>query len=616
MAAPALSLSDGRDTVWTWQLWPLWFCFVLIGVVPFVSLYRVGPLSSFYLEAGSLAGALLLLLLSALEGRLNVKLPAASIYLLVLAVFWWVQARVMEVTFPGMNDMVVWTFVILALAAWACRGWVAAFGQDRVVAVLAWALVIGALIQAAVSLMQFTGWAGAEAFRGIIAYRGLREVSGQLGQRNHLGHYLMWGALAASYLWAQRRMPGWLGLLLVLMLTAALGLVNSRTIFTYIVGVGVLLPLWRLRAGRDANRLLLLMLLTLVLTMVVQLGIGHLLDWFAGVEYDTALARAENSSFAMSARDIEWRKAWAAFKQAPWWGYGWGGYALQGFLTNLEPGSYSRNNLNVLFTHTHNIVLQLLVEVGLAGTLLVAGGFAAAVWRMLVRPANAASLLLLAMMTVSLCHSMLEYPLWYIYFLTPFMLMMSLAPTRETDMTGEPVHARWQNRGGAVLALFLLVGLGRLGWVYTELVQFDRQNKNDTPAQVADKIAGLGKIAATEPMLRYYALLSLTRRADPAAPSVYPWAEAAAEQALTFRPYANAYQVGIYRYRRGETAAAAEWMQKMYEYYPYMMPFYAGKIRSNSSLKDLYPQLQADCKAFGRLETGAKPCDAGAPQTP
>ena len=608
--------SDGHDTVWTWQLWPLWFCFIWIGIVPFVSLYRVGPLSSFYLEAGSLAGAVMLLLLSALDGRLNVKLPTASVYLLVLAAFWWLQARVMGLSFPGMNDMVVWTFVILALAAWACRGWVAEFGQNRVVAVLAWVLVAGALMQALVSLMQFGGWAGEDMFRGIIAYRGLREVSGQLGQRNHLGHYLMWGALAAAYLWSQRRVPGWLGVALVLALTGALGLVNSRTIFTYVAGVGLLLPFWRLLAGREGNRLLWILLFTLLMTVVVQLGIGHVLNWFTGVAYDTALARVENSSFAMSARDIEWRKAWMAFQTAPWWGYGWGGYALQGFLINLSAKGYSLNNLNVLFTHSHNLVLQLLVETGIVGTLLVFGGFAAAIRRLLVRPANAASLLLLAMMAVSLCHSMLEYPLWYIYFLTPFALMMSLTPARAKDAAIAPLHARWQGYGGVVLALFLLVGITRLGWVYTDLTAFDRQNKNDTPAQIADKIAGLRKIAETEPMLRYYALLSLTRRADPAGPTVYPWAEAAAEQALTFRPYANAYQVGIYRYRRGDRAAAADWMQKVYEYYPYMMPFYAKKMRGSSELNNLYPQLQAGCSAFRQIDEKAKPCDAGAPQQP
>ena len=106
--------------------WPLWICFWLMAVAPFLSLYRVGPLSSFFLEAGALLAALVLVLLSAFYGRLNVRLPAASLYFLLLAAGLWLQARLMGLVYPGFSDLAVWTFVILALTAWACRGWVAA----------------------------------------------------------------------------------------------------------------------------------------------------------------------------------------------------------------------------------------------------------------------------------------------------------------------------------------------------------------------------------------------------------------------------------------------------------------------------------------------------------
>ena len=76
--------------------WPLWFCFWLMAVAPFLSLYRVGPLSSFFLEAGALLAALVLVLLSAFYGRLNERLPAAGLYFLLLAAGLWLQARLME----------------------------------------------------------------------------------------------------------------------------------------------------------------------------------------------------------------------------------------------------------------------------------------------------------------------------------------------------------------------------------------------------------------------------------------------------------------------------------------------------------------------------------------
>ncbi|QEY25919.1 PglL family O-oligosaccharyltransferase [Neisseria zalophi] len=601
--------SDGRETVWAWCLWPLWLCFLWIGAGPFLSLYRVGPLSSFYLEAASLSGAAVLLLLTALTGRLNVKLPAASVYFLVLAAFWWLQARVMNLVYPGMSDMAVSAFITLALTAWACRGWIADVGQERVVSVFAWALAIGALIQAAVALMQFTGWASDSMFRGIIAYRGLREVNGQLGQRNHLGHYLMWGVLAASYLWSQRRMPGWLGLIWVLALTFALGLVNSRTIFTYVVGVGLLLPLWRLYAGRAANRIVVIIAFALMCTVAVQFGMSYLLDWLSGVQYDTALARVEGGSFGGSARDIEWHKAWTIFLSAPVWGHGWGSYAQQGFLIDGQADGFSNNLLNVLFTHSHNLILQLLSEMGLVGTLVVVLGFLAVIKRMFRRPANMASLLLLSLMAVSLCHSMLEYPLWYIYFLVPFAVMASLSPAQENDVADTHAVARRYNIGGSVLAVLILAAIVRLGFAYTDLTAFDRRLKNETAAQAADKINGLREIAANEPMLRYYAQLSLTRKVNPADSAIYSWAAEAAQQALMYRPYSSTYQVGLYRYRSGETQQAEQWLHHTYRYYPYMMPHYADKIRSNAVLKPLETQIAADCTTFRRQYPEAKTCE-------
>lgn len=601
--------SDGRSE-WHAQFAPLWLAFFWICVAPFVSLYRVGPLSSFYLEAASLMGAGVLLLSAAYRGLLNVRLPLATFALLVLAAFWWLQARLMHLTYPGMNDMVVGTFVILALAAWACRGWVAEHGQERVAAVFAWALLIGALIQAVVAFLQFKGWADAAWLRGIVSPSGSNNVNGQLGQRNHLGHYLMWGIAAAAYLWSVRRIPAWAGALLLLTLSAVLGLVNSRTILTYVMGIGLLLPLWRLKAGRDANRSVLIFFAAIVAVAVCQFATGPILNLLGNSGYETAVERAGNSGFEGSMRQLEWRKAWIAFQNAPLFGHGWNSFALQTFLIHAEQQYFANNILGVLFTHSHNIVMQLLAETGLVGTLLVFGTLAASVWRFFRRPHHPASLMLLAMMTVSLCHSMLEYPLWYIYFLVPFVMMAALTPARYEDSVEQTQQARWRNYAGGAAALVIIAALLRLGWSYGGLIEYSRQGKTDTAAETGRRIEGLRRIAAEEPMLRYYAELSLSRRADPTDAQIKPWAQQAALDALTYRPYASAHQVALYRYRAGETEKAAKWMQAMYYYYPYMMPFYAKKIRSRPEFAPLLPTLLDNCRVFIQdpKHKTAKPC--------
>lgn len=355
------TLSDGLTESPVKTFWPLWLSFLWICAVPFLSLYRVGPLPSFYLEAISLSGSLVLTLISAHKGLLNIRLPALSIGLFAMAAFWSLQARFMHSTYPGMSNITAWTFVILALGAWSVRGWVTAYGQERVVSIFAWSLLIGTTIQAAIVWLQFKGWSNVEWLNGIIA-RSNGTVNGQLGQRNHLGHYLMWGILAASYLWTARKMSNAAGFLFVLALTAILGLVNSRTILGYIAALFLITPLWFWRTRFQHKRALCIFLLTAILAAAFQFGMGSLLDLFGNIKYETAVERAGTSGFEGSMRQIEWSKAWIAFQSAPWFGHGWNSFAQQTFLINAQQQYFPNNILGVLFTHSHNIVMQLLSE--------------------------------------------------------------------------------------------------------------------------------------------------------------------------------------------------------------------------------------------------------------
>lgn len=603
------NLSDGQNGIRDKALLPVWICFLWICAAPFLSLYRTGPLSSFYLEAGSLLGAAALLLASAHKGLLNTKLPAVSIGLILMAAFWWLQARILNLSYPGMSDMAVWTFIILALFAWACRGWVAEYGQEKIVDIFAWSILAGALIQAAIAFMQFKGWSAHPLFHGIIANAG-SSVNGQLGQRNHLGHYLMWGVFAAAYLWSGKKMPAAAGFLTVFFLTGILGLVNSRTILGYVIGAGLILPVWRFLSGRTANRTVLIFLFAAILTAAFQFSMAGILELFGNTHYETAVERAGNSGFEGSMRQIEWRKAWIAFQDAPLLGHGWNSFALQTFLINAQQQYFPNNILGVLFTHSHNIIMQLLAEVGLAGTLLTAATAAAGIWRILSRPHTNASLLLLCTLSVSICHSMLEYPLWYIYFLTPFSLMFALAPARPADISNTPAHIRRNNLAAGAAALLIITGILNLGLTYTRLNTYSSKPKNETAAESQRKIRNLIHISQTSPMLAYYADLSLSKRADPADDNPDPQITKAAQKALSYRPYANTYQAALYLYRQGKTEEGAKWMQAAQYYYPYMMHFYAQKIRSRPEYAPLLPKLLQDCQSFNAhpKHSTAKPC--------
>lgn len=590
---------------------PLWSGMLLMAVVPFLSIWRTGPLSSFFLEAGSLLFAALFVLLSTFSGCLKVRLPAASVYFVLLAVFWAAQARVMALPYPGLNDMAAWAFVVYALLCWACRGWVLRFGQERVLAVLAWVLLAGAGVQAVIGWMQYTG--AAADFSGWLMYRqGI--VEGQLGQRNHFGHYLMWGVLAAAWLWAQRRLATVLAAAAVLFLAATMGLTGSRTVFGYVLALWLLLPVARLFGGAALNRHVWGLGGAAAAVLLFQFALEPLLAVFSGSNI-TAASERMASSFGGSGRGYEWRKAWQIFQAAPWFGHGWDSYPLQGFLTDVYPDGYRPYEGNVLFTHSHNSFLNLLAEMGLVGSGLVLGGLAWVVRGCFRREYAAAGVLLLAWMSVSLVHSLVEYPLWYLYFMTVFALFVgcALPPLPQRALSGCLNHTRLPSIVGGVAALLLAAGIVRLGFAYQELRQFSGST-NVGVVKRTEQMVGLLRIAKTEPMLRYWAHFQLTAYLDPNQSKLPDWAGEAAES-LRQRPFAAAYKWALVAHRQGRTDEARAWLQQVYRYYPTKYPAYGSAV----VLPEYYRALRADyaaaCEAYYRKIAQTPECTQPLPET-
>ena len=610
-----------RDTLFTRETLPLWLGLFLIAVaVPF-SIMRVGPLPSFFLEAGSLLGGLILVALTLFSGCLKTRPPAASYYFVALAVFWAAQARVMQLVYTGMSDMVAWTFAILALLCWACRGWMARLGAERALSVLAGTLLLGAVLQAMVGWLQYTDLAG--KFHGVLMYRkGI--VEGQLAQRNHFAHYLMWGMLAAGWLWAQRRLAWFVAVPLILLIAATMGLTGSRTIFGYVLAMAVLLPLYRLFSGCLSTRTVWGLGLAAALVLLGQFAVEPVLDLFREGTITSAADRiSSGSQIAGSGRGYEWQKAWQIFLSAPWFGHGWGSYPLYGFLTNVYPTTFRPYETDVLFTHSHNSFLNLLAEMGIVGTALVLLGMLWAIRGCFQRANAPAGVLILALISVSLVHSTLEYPLWYVYFLSIFALFIGFAPATASEQAqasgslktcaADVRPSKMVYAAVAVTTALLSAGIVYNAVVYQELRQFS--GSGGSTAQQAKNIAGLQRIARRNALFRYYAHFQLINHFDPNSKTMPEWATAAADS-LQYRPYANAQRYAFAAYRAGNIQAARDWMMLMYHYYPTKFSAYASPIMDS----DYYPQLQADfsaqCRAYYASVQQIPLCAQAAPPKP
>jgi len=618
-----------NNRLFSWNVLPLWVGFALI-LIPFFSIWRVGMLSSFYLEAGSLLFALIFVLMSVVmfwgnasgfSGSLKQNCPPASIYFIVLAIFWAMQARIMKLPYIGLSDMVAWTFVVYALVGWACRGWVLRVGQERVVSILAWVLVLGACLQGVVAWLQYSGKAA--AFSGYLMYRP-NIVEGQLGQYNHLGHFMMWGILSAGYLWGVKRMAVWLFVPIIVYLTATTGIITSRALIAYVLAMAILLPIWRVLAGKSANRVVMGLALAAAGVIVFQFALEPILQIFsdAPTHLDNGIARLGEHSHEGSGRSYEWKKAWAVFQTAPMWGYGWGSYPVQSFLLDehIYPKAFRLYDPNVLFTHSHNSFLNLLAEMGLVGTLLILGGLAWVISGCL-KMRNAPNLLLLALMTVSLTHSFLEYPLWYIYFLTVFalfpMLMTTGLPNVSEFVSGSLKNCLSNNKWAisvALLALAMIFGITRLGFAYNELVAANK--KNNTTSERTQEIMQLLHTSRTEPMLAHYADITLINYTQTNSETLPQWANLA-QKSIGFRPYAHAYKNGLILYRQGKVAEAKHWLHQTYRYYPHQMHVYGNEIMLSPYYTGLRQQFTEECEAYRHADPKKAPiCAEALPSEP
>ncbi len=269
---------------------------------------------------------------------------------------------------------------------------------------VAW--LVAGLLAVVVALIQV--FAPALADGTFIARSGhVGRAVGNLRQPNHLSTLLLWAVVATVALAELRRLPWRAAAGLLAALVLAVVLTGSRT-----GGVGVALLLaWALADGRLSRPARWL------------LGLGAPLayaGWSAvlALRHLGASARLGEADLSSSRLAI-WADTLTLLRQQPWGGVGFGEFNLAWSLTPL-PGRPT-----AFFDHTHNLPLQLLVELGLPLGLLVLALLLWALLRAVHRAwqvlgerghARRAALVFVAMVGL---HSLLEYPLWYAYFLLP-----------------------------------------------------------------------------------------------------------------------------------------------------------------------------------------------------
>ena len=422
--------------------------------------FNVSPSATFYNQALALAGwGLCLSLTLGSPGPLSqlglrAAPPMAALGLLCAGSAWAVASALpSSLGLSLAASIVAAAWITLAGAADAPEA-----GAGQPVAAILWACALAGLLGAAVAFIQVFlpslpdgTWLARSGIPG--------RAVGNLRQPNHLSTVLLWAAVSVVALTelgrlGRRAAVAWFaGLIVAVVLTASRTGVLSVT----------LLALWGL-ADRRLSRGMRALLLAAPL---VYLG-----AWQGVAMWAEATQQVFGGAARLAETDISgsrlaiWRDTIELIRQQPWTGVGLGNFNFAWSLTPLP------HRPTAFFDHAHNLPLHLAAELGLPLALLVVGLLLWGLWRIFAAARRAEGergtalrCAFVFLLMVGL-HSLLEYPLWYAYFLLPtawvFGLALGLAAaTGETrPPPGSSGRSAWRlPAGGLAVAVGALLAV-------------------------------------------------------------------------------------------------------------------------------------------------------------
>ena len=283
---------------------------------------------------------------------------------------------------------------------------------------------ISALITAIIGVGQWLGvWHKFDGrFLWMLEVHPGTRIMGNLGQPNITGTLLIWGIVCALFISAkietkftriinQQLTYGLLSASIILM-TAASALTQSRT--TTLGLFAITLVAWQFKSiyGSRAFK-------TTVAVCVLHVSLSILLPYISQILFTSELTAAYGGKgIGSSARLSAYSIFIHSIFEKPFFGYGIGG-VVSAFIDGvaISPG------MGTYFAHTHNLILEFLIwfgiPLGLVLTFIVLNFF----YRSYKKIKSTNDVASFSMLLVVLIHSMLEFPLHYVYMIVPTAIL-------------------------------------------------------------------------------------------------------------------------------------------------------------------------------------------------
>ncbi|MDD5301248.1 MAG: Wzy polymerase domain-containing protein [Gallionella sp.] len=392
----------------------------LMWVLPFLHPRHQYPLTTFDQEWWSaLLGVFALTLLVASDFWQQPKIPRIAQLPAGLIAILLLQMALHKVAYIDQGLLYILYLLFAALLMLLGARLRACFGLEKVATALAFFLLIGAELSALIGILQHFRWN--TPLNSVIVMKTSGSVFGNLSQPNHFANYITLGLISLGLLYRQQWLKVGYVVGLVAPLLFVMTLSGSRSTWLYLLlMIGLAWQGYR----HDAR---LRPLLRYSLLLMAGFGLMHWivkLPFLAGaVGSEDTLQRLFGTADSGGIRLYLWHESWLMLTQSPWLGVGFGQFAWHHFqlLPVLHP-SY----ISGLYNNAHNLIFQIAAEAGLAGLLVLFASLGVWLYGMRRATMDAAHWWGYAALGVLAIHSLLEYPLWYTYFVAVAAILLGV----------------------------------------------------------------------------------------------------------------------------------------------------------------------------------------------
>jgi hypothetical protein len=397
-------------------------------IVPPLLLFHFQPLPSYPTEFLS-AGLLVIITTSVVVFRSEpIAFPKVGIAWILLGCIWLIVTFTSDAALEVKERRLffVWIIGCLALLARSIFGR-SRGGQERI-SFFAICILLMAFLQSVIGFLNHYGVLG--AYVSWLNYAGSR-FSGTVAQPNMAAFSLFLGIASSLYLYLANRISSSLFFGVFSALLYFSFITYSRSFYLYLVillfffGVYAFFNKEGVKYRWFSAFLVLVPVLVFSVAKPIDEKISYFFNEYYGLEdkYDPS---ERLNQFSDSARLCEWSKSYDALVNNDFslFGNGIGSYSI--FSSEYTSEANLSCSLDKRWSHSHNILINSVVEWGWLGFLAVALSWVFALIMILKASRGKERFYGLSLFSAFFVYSLIEFPLWNIYLLVVFLIFLSL----------------------------------------------------------------------------------------------------------------------------------------------------------------------------------------------